>query len=124
MSSDSESGASFPKLSELIQRGEQAKAAFWKTVADDGRSHKAFSAGAGCGFLMVEADTGFTFAWLALTTTDDPDKAQRNTANAKKAYDTILRFRARVQLNPQETAALGAKLARLRTMLLKLGEAV
>ena len=78
----------------------------------------------GFGFLMVEVQTGLTFASIALTAGDDVNKLARNSENAKLAYDTVLRFRDRVQMNDGAAAELEAGLEKLRIDLRKLGEDV
>jgi hypothetical protein len=78
----------------------------------------------GFGFLMTEIQTGLTFASIALTAGDDLNKLVRNSDNAKLAYDTVLRFRDRVQMNEQAAAQLEAGLEKLRVCLRELGEDV
>jgi hypothetical protein len=72
-------------------------------------------------FLNTEADTGLMFAGIALES-DTEEKMARNRANARKAYDTILRFIGRVSLTAAESEGLGTKMARLKLGLQTLGE--
>jgi hypothetical protein len=78
----------------------------------------------GLEFLMTEVRTGLTFSEIALSGNDDLDKIQRNTWNARKAYDAILRFRDRVGMSKADSDALDSGMAQLRTNLLKLGETI
>jgi hypothetical protein len=50
------------------------------------------------------------------------DKIARNTLNARKAYDTVLRLRNKVILTAEEELESDAGLAKLRADLVKLGE--
>jgi uncharacterized protein YlxW (UPF0749 family) len=78
----------------------------------------------GFGFLITEVQTGLTFASIALSAGDDLNKLTRNSENAKLAYDTVLRFRDRVQMNQQAAAQLEAELEKLRVDLRQSGEDV
>jgi hypothetical protein len=69
-------------------------------------------------FLMVELQTGVTFADLAAAGDPrEPDEIEFDKRNAQKAYDTVQRFRDRVFLNNQQTARLEAGLKRLKSAL-------
>lgn len=74
-------------------------------------------------FLRAEALTGMTFAKIALGSRHQ-EKIDRNRANARKAYDTLLRFM------PQDNATAGpwddvrARIAELKSHLQQLGEDV
>ena len=72
-------------------------------------------------FLNIEADTGLMFAGIAAES-DDGAKAARNRENARKAYDTILRFIGRISLTAAESEALDTKMAKLKQGLQTLGE--
>ena len=72
-------------------------------------------------FLRSELTTGLTLSKIALDA-DQQDKAERNRVNAKKAYDTVLRFIPRVSLSREETSEIKSKLAQLRAALERLGE--
>ncbi len=74
-------------------------------------------------FIRVDLDTALTFTRIALATTD-PQKQQRTTRTARKAYDTILRSLTRVRLRPNDATAIETKLQRLREDLIRLGESV
>jgi hypothetical protein len=52
----------------------------------------------------------------------DLDKIERNTLNARKAYEAVLRFRDRVQMSEVQSEALDRKIKQLRTDLLQLGD--
>jgi hypothetical protein len=78
----------------------------------------------GLEFLTTEVNTALTFTEIALGAGDDVDKVERNRLNARKAYDTVLRFRDRVAMSKTQSEALDSQMERLRNDLLKLGEAV
>jgi hypothetical protein len=73
---------------------------------------------------MTEASVGLTFSAIALGAENDVCKADRNTDNARAAYDAILRFRPRLVLSNSECAKLDGLVTQLRANLLKLGEDV
>ena len=80
---------------------------------------------AGGQFLLVEIDTGKTFAHIAQSTgSTKSEKFVRNLKNARKAYDTAMRFRRTTVLDVDEKVAVDAKLKELRTLLQELGEKV
>ena len=74
-------------------------------------------------FIRAEVQTGLTFAKIALGSRHR-DKIDRNRVNARKAYDTLLRFM------PHDNASSGAwddvraKIAELKSHLRQLGEHV
>jgi hypothetical protein len=72
-------------------------------------------------FLRIEADTGLMFAGIAKRA-GRGEKAVRNRANARLAYDTVLRFLDRVTLTASESANLALKMAKLKRDLENLGE--
>ena len=74
-------------------------------------------------FIRTELKTGLTFSNIALQAKDTA-KISRNTANARKAYDTLLRFMDRSMLSDEDLAELDPMLLRLKTNLLELGEMV
>lgn len=53
-----------------------------------------------------------------------PDTINRNRANAKKAYDTVLRFLPKTQLGDEEEVEIRSQLAKLKSALQSLGEQV
>ena len=72
----------------------------------------------GVRFLLTEADLGLTFASLALMArSGDKQRIRRNTRNAQTAYETILRFRERVDLDDAAAAQLDGKLEQLKHVL-------
>lgn len=73
--------------------------------------------------IKTELDVAFTFAQVAFQSGDSPEKRRRNTSNARKAYDTLLKLAA--QAAQDETAAqkLRHDLNALRQQLISLGEA-
>ncbi|PYV69661.1 MAG: hypothetical protein DMG96_33370 [Acidobacteria bacterium] len=74
-------------------------------------------------FLRSELSTGLTLTGIAQDSRDRA-RADRNRANARKAYDAVLRFAPKVGLSPDETAEIKSKLAQLRSELQRLGEEV
>lgn len=72
-------------------------------------------------FLKTELETGITFADLALSA-KHADKLARTKANARKAYDTALRFIEK--LKPEDAAELEVRLKHLVSKLRQLGEPV
>ena len=79
------------------------------------------TSGAQVEFLRAELDTGLTLAAIALQAAHK-GKTNRNRTNARKAYDSILRFFPRAQLSPGETDEIKSGVEVLRSKLLELGE--
>ena len=77
--------------------------------------------GSSFGFLLAEVNTGLTFVHVA-STAKYADKAARNVANARKAYETALDYMSRVSLSSKEFAELEGGLAELKRELQQLGE--
>ena len=103
-----------PTLPELMQRAEKVMAQFREA---GGMGNSQVGRGIRLGFLMVEAQTGLTFAEIALDARRDMAKVRRNTENARRAYDTVLRFTDRVELTPSENAELTAMVEKLHLQL-------
>ncbi len=74
-------------------------------------------------FLRTELATGLTLSRIAHHA-NHPDKADRNRANARKAYDAVLRFTPQVNLSQEETEEIKSKLAKLKAALQSLGESI
>lgn len=74
-------------------------------------------------FLRAEAQTGLTFAKIALSSRHQ-DKIARNRANARKAYDTLLHFLPQGHTSPEEWEDIKAKIGELKSHLQQLGEEV
>lgn len=72
-------------------------------------------------FLKTELETGITFADLALSA-KYADKLERNKANARKAYDTALKFIDK--LKPEDASDLDTLFKHLRSKLRELGESI
>ena len=67
-------------------------------------------------FLLTEVHCGLTFANIARSAKPaQTDKIERNIRNAWTAYNTVLRFRHRFQLDSVATAELNCELEQLRT---------
>ena len=74
-------------------------------------------------FLLTDLDTGATFCEVAQSS-NDPEKRKRNQGNARKAYDTVLKFQDGVVFDSESKAELELKLSRLKFLLKQLGEDV
>ena len=74
-------------------------------------------------FLRSEIDTGLTLAKIALDA-HRRDRRNRNRLNARKAYDTVMRFMPRVNLTPEETSEMKIRVEHLKAELVRLGEEV
>jgi len=72
-------------------------------------------------FLKIELSLALTFADLAFTTSD-PGTRDRNTANAKKAYETVSAKLPKIELSAAEAAQVQKGLERLKSALRSLGE--
>ena len=86
-------------------------------------SHVAFQRfnRAGADFLHIDSEIALTFANLALETAN-PEKKQRTTGVARRAYDAITRLREGINLDETRAAKLDANLARLKNELQSLGQ--
>lgn len=71
--------------------------------------------------LRAELDTGLTMAQIALDASH-AEKTERNRTNARKAYDSLLHFIPRTQLEPEIADEIDVKLEQLRLKLHELGE--
>ena len=77
----------------------------------------------GAEFLKIELQTGMTFASIALSEERGSDKRIRNQANARKAYETVLRLRERLESPSEATRhSIEEGLERLRRALEKLDD--
>lgn len=74
-------------------------------------------------FLRTELLTGLTLSGIALRTTH-VEKRRRNRANAKKAYEAVLRFLPGTQVPPDQEDEIRIKLEELKGELQRLGETV
>ena len=72
-------------------------------------------------FLKTDLETALTFSGIALST-QDPKKRDRMRQNARKAYDTVIRFMKRLDLNAADSQIIFAYLRRLKSELATLGE--
>jgi hypothetical protein len=78
----------------------------------------------GAMFLQTELNTGLTFAWIALTSPDRSDKIARNRANARAAYDTLVRFKDSIYLTAEQSSHFESGFTRLQEKLRELGEVI
>ena len=72
-------------------------------------------------FLKTELDLGMTFAQIAGTKVSR-EKQQWNVAQARKAYDTVLRMMGRAPMSAGEASLLQSRLTVLKAALEQLGE--
>jgi len=99
----------------------QSSAAWQDTIDDFMRIRPNLETG--LQFLLVEIDTGLTFARIAHAAQgSSARKFERNLKNARKAYDSALRFRRTSVLEPEQKTAVDTKLEELKTALQGLGE--
>lgn len=81
------------------------------------------STGAGTEFLRAELLAGLTRARIAQNATTG-SKRERNRLEARKAYDTILRFLPQTSLSQEDEEQIRSKLTELKFELQSLGENV
>lgn len=85
----------------------------WPTMANTNTSE--------VGFLRSELLTGMTMSRIAMQSVH-PDRVDRSRANAKKAYDSVIRFLPKAQLGNEEETEIRNRLAELKSALQLLGE--
>ena len=78
-------------------------------------SHNAFE------FLLTDLDTGLTFMDVADSTRNMAVR-RRNHANARRAYDSVVRFMRNLSLDDTQRKALAERLALLKSRLENVGE--
>jgi len=74
-------------------------------------------------FLRIDSEVALTFSGIALAATDTATKTRTSLA-ARRAYDTIARLKVRIKLTDAERNRINVNLARLRTELQRLGQAL
>lgn len=74
-------------------------------------------------FLKVDLETALTFSGIALQSSGDLQKRQRNQQHARRGYDTIVRLITKVVLSEKDAKFMKRNLRRLKRELQKLGEA-
>ncbi|MFZ3342593.1 MAG: hypothetical protein WA609_08010 [Terriglobales bacterium] len=72
-------------------------------------------------FLKADIEMALTFAGIARSARISEER-ERNRRSARKAYDTVIRLIARVDLTDHDAKVLGRSLARLKSELRGLGE--
>ena len=77
----------------------------------------------GLNFLRSELETGLTLVRIAQSA-KRADKRNRNLLNARKAYETVLRFMPGLVLTTSQSREMTNKLKRLKKELHALGEDV
>ena len=73
-------------------------------------------------FLHVDLDLALTMVQIAFDADRDSPRRERNIRNARKAYDTVLKFRDKVHASAAQKHCLRRKLSHLRLCLEDLGE--
>jgi hypothetical protein len=74
----------------------------------------------GLDFVLVELDLAATFCDLALST-QDQERKERNTSNARKAYDSARHYLQRLSPGSAKQALIHEKVSRLKDSLEQLG---
>ncbi len=87
-------------------------AEFNVTKANEARLHAIFA----------DLRVGLTLARLASLAKPHSETRARNLANARKAYDAVLRFSKALTLTPTEEQRLNDGLAKIKSILQDLGE--
>jgi len=83
------------------------------------------SSATGVEFLFTELQSGLTFAHLAISAPQNHrEKVERNRKNARKAYDSLLRFQGGISLTKEEAERFETGKNELRQALRALGEAL
>jgi len=75
----------------------------------------------GADFLRIDSQVGLTFSGLALAA-NDKEGRRRTTGVARRAHDTIMRLRHKIELTDTQTTELDRNLLRLKSELQRLGE--
>jgi len=78
--------------------------------------------GSGLSFLAVELEIAITMAQIALQSPPGSAKRRRNSVNAHKALDTILRIEKKLPLSSEEAKQFQPNMEKLRELLTSLGE--
>lgn len=73
--------------------------------------------------LRTELHAGFSFSRIALQSKDE-SRIERNRANARKAYDALLRFIPEAIPSPEDTKEIDSQMAALKANLQQLSEDV
>jgi hypothetical protein len=72
--------------------------------------------------LRTDVKVGLTFVTVATEAAEGSEKRSRNQANARDAYDTVLRLSKKTRFNEAEMGELKENLGRLKSALEALGE--
>ena len=72
--------------------------------------------------LMIDSRVGLTFATLASEAASGSEKRIRNQANARRAYDAVLRASDDTSFTESQTQELAGKMKVLKSALEALGE--
>lgn len=74
------------------------------------------------GFLQADVDLALTMAEIAAAAEGDAAKRERNTRNARKSYEVVMRLRHKVNATAAQRHQLDRKLTHLHMLLAELGE--
>jgi len=72
-------------------------------------------------FLKLDLATALTFTGIAFST-QNPQLKERNRRSARRAYDTVVHLRGKIEVSESDAEILKEGLRRLRSELRKLGE--
>lgn len=72
--------------------------------------------------IKVDLETAFTFATIANDAGGDAQKRERNTYNARRGYDTVVRYMKTAVIGTDERTAINDRVGELRDVLSGLGE--
>jgi hypothetical protein len=73
-------------------------------------------------FLQIDLELGLTIAQIAASAGSDTEKRERNTRNARKAYNTVVRFRDTIAPTGEQSRHITEKFRELHLALVNLGE--
>jgi hypothetical protein len=73
-------------------------------------------------FLRTDLDTGIMLARIATGARKNSERRERNTRNARMAYDTVEKLRRQAPMSTEIRNALDEKIGLLRSLLEVLGE--
>ncbi len=72
--------------------------------------------------VMADLKVGLTLVRIALSSRSRSERRQRNRANARKAYDSVVQFRKDLILTSAEEQVFNSGLTQLKSLLEQLGE--
>ncbi len=72
--------------------------------------------------VMADLKVGLTLVRIALSSRSRSERRQRNRANARKAYDSVVQYRKDLILTSAEEQVFNSGLTQLKSLLEQLGE--